>query len=241
MQRIKLIIEYDGSGFAGWQYQKEQPTIQSEIEKALRIIFKKEIQVTGAGRTDAGVHARGQVAHLDIPEYDLQKLQRSLNGLLTNQIVIKNINYCDSDFHARFSAVSRRYRYYISLQPLAINRHQIWSISYALNLRLMQMAAGMIEKTENFQAFCKIKSEVNHYLCTIMRSRWFFKDDLLVYEVKANRFLHGMVRALVGSMIDVGQGHFSLKDFSEIISSKDRTRLRTTAPAKGLILEEVEY
>ena len=241
MQRIKLIIEYDGSGFAGWQYQKGQPTIQAEIEKALHVIFKKEIRITGAGRTDAGVHARAQTAHLDILEYDLNKLQRSLNGLLPNQIVIKKTDKAEGDFHARFSAVSRRYRYYISLQPVAINRHQLWYINFPLNLRLMQMAAALIKKTEDFQAFCKVKSEVDHYRCTIMESRWFYRDDLLIYEVKANRFLHGMVRALTGSMIDVGKGHFSLRAFKEIIESKDRTRLRTTAPAKGLVLEEVEY
>ncbi len=241
MQRIKLIIEYDGGGFAGWQYQTGQPTIQAEIENALHIIFKKNIKITGAGRTDAGVHARGQVAHLDIPECDLYKLQRSLNGILPKQIVIKKAENCDIDFHARFSAVSRRYRYYISLQPLAINRHQAWYINYRLNLQSMKRAAAIIAETSDFQAFCKIKSEVNHYRCHIFRSRWFYKDELLIYEVKANRFLHGMVRALTGAMIDVGRGHFTLNEFSGIIKAKDRTLLRTTAPAKGLILEEVDY
>lgn len=241
MPRIKLIIEYDGTGYAGWQYQNNQPTIQSEIENALRIIFKEKTQIVGSGRTDAGVHARGQVAHSDIPAYDLLKLKRSLNGLLPQQIVVKDINYCESDFHARFSAVSRRYRYHISREMVAINRHQVWHYGYPLNLRLMQMAAGIIRETDNFQAFCKVKSEVNHYFCTLIESRWFLKDNLLVYEVKANRFLHGMVRALVGSMVDIGQGRMSLKEFKDIIDARDRTMLRLTAPAKGLILEEVKY
>jgi tRNA pseudouridine38-40 synthase len=241
MQRVKIIIEYDGSDYAGWQLQKKQVTIQEEIEKALLVIFKEDIRIAGAGRTDAGVHARGQAAHFDIPDFDLFKLKRSLNGLLANQIVIKDIISVPHDFHARFSALYRRYRYYISRETVAINRNYVWYVNYSLNIRLMQIAAEMIRETEDFQAFCKIKSEVNHYLCDIMESRWFFIDDLLVYEVKANRFLHGMVRALVGSMVDVGQGKFSLKEFRDIIKSKDRTKLRTTAPAKGLILEEVGY
>jgi tRNA pseudouridine38-40 synthase len=241
MQRVKIVIEYDGSNYAGWQLQKSQVTIQSEIEKALRTVFKNEIRITGAGRTDAGVHARGQVAHFDIPDYDLFKLKRSLNGLLTEQIVVRDIAIVPDDFHARFSALYRRYRYYISAEMVAINRNHVWYLNHPLNMRLMQIAAGIIKETENFQAFCKIKSEVNHYRCDVEKSHWFFKDDLLIYEVKANRFLHGMVRALVGSMIDVGQGRFTLKEFSSVIAAKDRTKLRTTAPAKGLILEEVGY
>jgi tRNA pseudouridine38-40 synthase len=241
MRRIKIIIEYDGTDFAGWQIQKSQPTIQAEIEKALAVIFKKKIGIVGAGRTDSGVHARGQTAHFDAPDCDLNKLQRSLNGLLPEQIVVKSIQEANGDFHARFGALYRRYRYYISREVLAVNRDYVWYFRFPLNLRLMQMAAEIVAEIDDFQTFCKVKSEVNHYRCRIFYNKWFVENNMLIYEVKANRFLHGMVRALVGSMIDVGQGRFSLEEFRSTAVSKDRTRLRTTAPAKGLILEEVGY
>ena len=241
MRRIKAVIEYEGTNYFGWQLQKGQRSIQGEIEQALRIIFKKRIPVTGSGRTDTGVHARNQVAHFDIPEFDLQQLQRSLNGLLADDIVIKSLEFCAPDFHARFDAKKRVYRYYISTQPTAIMRRFCWAVFRPQNRTLMQLGAEMIKPVQDFRAFCKVKSEVKHHRCQILESRWLLKDDLLVYEVAADRFLHGMVRAIVGSLVALGSGKITLKDLKALIESGDRRLVPQTAPAKGLVLERVEY
>lgn len=241
MRRIKLTVEYDGTNYYGWQFQKGQITIQESIERAFKTIFKKHIRVTAAGRTDTGVHARCQVVHADIPGYDLNRLKRSLNGILEKDIRIKTAEPCADDFHARFDATIRRYRYTIALTPAALDRNFVWQIHDRLNLTLMQEGARIIAGTENFQAFCKLKSEVNHYVCRIYESRWFIKDERLIYEIAADRFLHGMVRAIVGSLIDLGRGMFTLGQFREIIASGDRTKIITTAPPTGLVLDYVGY
>ncbi len=241
MVRVKAIIEYEGTNYFGWQLQKEQKTVQGEIERALQTIFKQRIPVTGSGRTDTGVHARGQVAHFDIPQTDVFRLKRSLNGLLAEDIVIKSLEVCAADFHARFSAKRRWYRYYISLEPTALNRKFVWPIFSKLNLTLMQRAAERIATIEDFQSFCKAKSAVNHYRCQIFYSRWLKQGPLLIYEIAADRFLHGMVRALVGSLVAIGSGQLTLAQFETIIAKKDRRLVPQAAPAKGLILEKVEY
>ena len=242
MPRVKIVVEYDGTAYYGWQLQKGQRTVQGTIEEALKILFKKTIRVTGAGRTDSGVHARGQVAHFDIPDYSPLKLQRSLNGILPRDIVIKDLNFAAADFHARFDAVERVYRYYLSLSPVALLRRFTWEIRHPLNLTLLQMGAEIIKGTEDFQAFCKVKSEVKHYRCRIFRSFWQMGEDgRLVYEIAANRFLHGMVRAIVGALIALGSGKISLSDFHTIIAERDRRLIPLTAPARGLVLEDVRY
>ncbi len=241
MQRIKLVLEYDGTGYSGWQIQKGQPSIQQELEQALSTVMKQKVRVTGAGRTDAGVHARNQVAHCDIPKTDLYRLKQSLNGLLNSDITVKEVQAVKADFHARFDAGSRRYRYTIVMQRTALNRFYSWHMRHRLNLTLMQVAAEIIRSVEDFKSFCKVKSEVKHYRCQIFHSRWLKKDDLLIYEIEANRFLHGMVRAIVGSLVEVGRGKQSLSDFRQLIQSGDRTRVAATAPATGLVLEEITY
>ncbi len=241
MRRVKAIIEYEGTNYAGWQLQKDQPTIQGEIEKALKIIFKKRIPITGAGRTDTGVHARNQVVHFDLPEYDLKRLKRSLNGILPEDIRFKEIDFCGPDFHARFTAKKRCYRYYVSPKPTALKRKFAWVLLVPLNLTLMQIGAERIRRITDFKAFCKVKSEVHHYRCQIYQSRWFYKDELFIYEIVADRFLHGMVRAIVGSLVALGSGKITLNELEHIINSGDRRLVPQTAPAKGLILEKIEY
>lgn len=239
--RIRLIIEYDGSAYFGWQFQNGQRSVQEMIENALFVIFKKKIRVTASGRTDSGVHARNQVAHLDIPDYDLYRLKRSLNGLLDPDIAVKRIESCADNFHARFDAKKRCYSYTIALQPTALERNYTWMVFYPLNLALMQRGAAIIKEYHNFRTFCKIRSDVKNYLCDIYKSRWIARDDFLIYEISANRFLHGMVRAIVGHLIDLGKGDISLKKFREIIESGDRTQVKTSAPPQGLVLEKVTY
>ncbi|MBD3226270.1 MAG: tRNA pseudouridine(38-40) synthase TruA [Caldithrix sp.] len=241
MPRIKLTIEYDGSRFVGWQYQKNGLSIQQAIEDALKVLFKQNIRVVGSGRTDAGVHAKNQVAHADIPHRHLTGLKRSLNGLLPKDIVIKTIAACSADFHARYSAITRRYRYYIANQPTAIYRSFAWSYFYPLNLVLMGRGAEIIRQNEDFQAFCKVTSEVNHYRCSVVDSHFEINDGLIVYEIAANRFLHGMVRAITGTLVALGNGKISLHDLRKLFASQDRTKVPLTAPARGLFLQEIVY
>lgn len=241
MHRIKLTIEYDGTEYFGWQLQKNQVSIQEEIERALSIIFKMDIHIVGAGRTDTGVHARNQIAHLDIPKFDLDKLKSSLNGILEPNIRIKEVSRCAIDFHSRFDAKIRYYRYAISLKPTAINRAFAWQIFFPIDLDLMQEGAKIIFNTKDFKTFCKTKSDVKNHLCEISESQWFYKNDLLIYEIAGNRFLHGMVRAIVGTLVDLGRGQIDLKHLKKIIEKRDRTLVLNTAPAHGLFLEKIIY
>lgn len=240
--RYSLVIEYDGTAFSGWQIQKSQKTIQSEIEKALKVLLKTKTGIVGAGRTDSGVHAKGQVAHFDHEsEIDFDRFKRSLNGLLPLDIRIKECNLEADDFHARYSAKERIYSYYISKKPTAIYRFYSWQINYNLNIIQMDKAAKKILGRHNFKSFCRNISDVPHHFCRIKNISWLDKEDILKFEISADRFLHGMVRALVGTFVDIGFGRLTVKDFIEILNSQDRTKASQTAPAKGLFLKEVVY
>ncbi len=243
MARFRLLIEYDGSAYAGWQIQKHDPTIQGEIERALAIILKEKIHVTGAGRTDAGVHARGQVAHFDTQmDMETWRLKRSLNGILNRDIRIKDLNRAEKDFHARYSATSRIYHYVIARKPSALLRNQCWYLSTNLDLALMSKASEQLLGTHDFKSFCRSLSTVPNHTCTVIKAAW-TKDDseYLRFIIQANRFLHGMVRAIVGTLVDIGRGFLTADDIYTILIKKNRTAASDTAPARGLILHQVVY
>ena len=240
--RFSLLIEYDGTEYAGWQIQNGQRTIQGEIEKALKIIYKETIKITGAGRTDSGVHAKGQVAHFDIKkDVNLEKLQNSLNGLLLNDIRIKEIFESKNTFHARYEAKWREYHYYIAKKPSALNNKLVWHIPYLLDIKQMQKASRQLLGKNNFKCFCRTISDVKNYICLIKKTQWLETEELLIFKIIANRFLHGMVRAIVGTLVDIGKGKLDSSVMKEILESKDRSKASQSAPAKGLILEKVYY
>jgi len=240
--RFRLLIEYDGTDYAGWQVQTDKQTVQGNIEQALRLVLKVPVQIVGAGRTDAGVHARGQVAHFDSDvEIFPRRLQQSLNGILERTIRIKNIEPCSETFHARYSAKSRTYLYQISTRPHALYRPLVWQISYSLNIPIMQAAADMITGSHDFQGFCRSLSDVKHYMCTVFLACWQQNAEILLFEINANRFLHGMVRAIVGTIIDIGRGKTTLDQIQQILQTGDRRLTGQSAPAHGLIFEKVEY
>ena len=239
--RIKLILEYDGSEYFGWQIQIGQITVQEKLEQALGIFFKQPIRVVAAGRTDTGVHARNQVVHFDAPDVNVYRLKRALNGLLPDDIVVKQASVVDENFHARFSARARSYSYTIATNYTAINRKFVWTLFYPLNLTLLQRGAERIAGFSDFQAFCKVKSEVRHYRCTVYESRWQAEAERLIFRITADRFLHGMVRALVGTLVELGRGKITLADLDQIYQKRDRTLVPLTAPASGLVLENVFY
>jgi len=242
MTRLAMLIEYDGTEFFGWQLQQNQRTIQGDIERALEIILKEKIRIHGAGRTDSGVHATGQVAHFDCPvPVDPAGLLRSLNGILNRDVRLLAIRTVPALFHARFSAISRMYRYTIALRPVAVQRNFSWCIYNRLDLEKMVETARRIASLSDFEAFCKIKSEVGHYLCTIEESKLIADGHFLVYEIRANRFLHGMVRALTGTIVAAGLGKIEPEYLVYAAGRRDRKLIPITAPAKGLCLCQVDY
>ena len=242
MPNIKLTLEYDGTHFVGWQIQPNGRTVQEKLERALQQILQVECKTNAAGRTDSGVHALGQVANVLIAkDVEIPQLVKSLNGVLPEDISVLDAEAVDEKFHARYSATARRYRYSISRHRVALARQFCWHVGYNLDRQKMEKCAEIILGEHDFQSFCKVDSDVEHYRCIVRSAEWKEVDSKLEFHITANRFLHGMVRALVGTMVDVGRGYTSVEQFQEIIVAKDRRAAGMAAPAQGLFLEQVYY
>ena len=242
MRDIKLVAEYDGTNFVGWQMQANGRSVQQEMSKVLERILQEPVNLIGSGRTDAGVHARGQVASFRTTSaMSTASMLSALNGLLADDVHVCTVEEMPGEFNARYDAKERVYRYYVATRATAIGRHYHWLVTYGLNIVAMNAVASQIVGDHDFESFCKYDSETRHYRCTVTRSMWSAQEGKLVYEIRANRFLHGMVRALVGTMIDVGRGHTPIASFRDIMAAKDRRRAGMAAPAQGLFLEEVLY
>lgn len=242
-----MLIEYDGRPFSGWQIQHDRPSVQQAVEHALEVILKVRPTVTGSGRTDAGVHARGQVAHFDVDEpVDAARLRRSLNGVLPDSVAVLALEETSDEFHARFSARSRRYRYYVTGVPTALDPDRRWLLRPVPDFDRMNEAADYLVGRHDFDSFCIAKSETKNRVCSIYsagwarevtstgRSDWYF-------EIEGDRFLHGMVRAVVGTLVMIGRGKLDVEDIPRIMDAKDRRAAGPAAPAHGLILERVTY
>ncbi|MBI3586919.1 MAG: tRNA pseudouridine(38-40) synthase TruA [Ignavibacteriales bacterium] len=243
MRNIKLTIEYDGTNYVGWQVQPNGPSVQAEVEKALRQILQEDIHINGAGRTDSGVHARGQVANfLTAHTFENKPLCKSLNGILPSDIAVLSAEDVPESFHARYSAQAREYLYCLALQPTALWRNYSWYVGgYTLDKALMNFCTDSILGEHDFASFCKSEAEVDHYRCVIHSAQWQVIESQMIFRISANRFLHGMVRALVGTMVEVGRGYRPLEDFRKILDAKDRKAAGMAAPAKGLFLERITY
>jgi tRNA pseudouridine38-40 synthase len=243
MENIKLLIEYDGTDYVGWQVQSNGRSIQGELERALGEILQEPVATVAAGRTDAGVHARGQVASFRTSKLMSPELiHRGVNALLPPQIVVLSVEKVPEEFHARYSAQGRVYRYHLGLRSSAFRRDQSWYVGgYAIDECLLQRCGESILGEHDFSSFSKIDASTDHFRCTVDRASWQKVDSELVFDIRANRFLYGMVRALVGTMVDVARGHRNFAEFQEILDAKDRSRAGASAPAKGLFLEEVIY
>ena len=242
MRNIKLILEYDGTNYVGWQRQENGKSIQGEIESVLSQVLQEKVSVIGAGRTDAGVHARGQVANFRTEsKLDISEMKGGLNGLLPDDIVVHNVEEVPIDFHARYSAKERQYSYLITKAPSALIRNYSWLVKFPLDVELMQQAAGTLIGKHDFESFCKANSGVDNHFCTVSSASWYHEGSLLVFMINADRFLHGMVRTLVGTMVDAGRGYMSFDDFKKILEKKNRAEAGMSAPAKGLVLEKIIY
>jgi tRNA pseudouridine38-40 synthase len=243
MQRnIKLEIEYDGTDFHGWQIQPKLCTVQKEIQDKLHTILKHEVSLIGSGRTDVGVHALGQVANFKTEnQLDTKSILKGLNGLLPPDVVIKSVDEVDLSFNARYSAKSRAYKYRIYLGRTAILRNHVWEISYPLGPEKMTEATKYVIGKHDFSSFCVAESAKEDNTCHVMKADWKKSKNEQVFQIEANRFLHTMVRSLVGTLVEVGRGYLSVSDFARIFKAKDRRKAGPTAPASGLYLVEVKY
>jgi tRNA pseudouridine38-40 synthase len=241
-KNLKLTIEYDGTDFAGWQIQPSERTVQGEMEKVLTTILGKKTELVGSGRTDSGVHAFGQVANFKVGgEVDPTKLLHSLNSMLPHDIVIRELSEVPKDFHARYSAISRIYSYRIHLGRSALNHRHVWELPYDLQLEELKWCAEAIRGEHDFTSFCVAKSQKEDCSCEVMVADWKEVGRELLFHIEADRFLHTMVRSLVGTMVEVGRGFLPKEEFGEIVMLKDRTEAGPTAPAKGLCLVAVRY
>jgi tRNA pseudouridine38-40 synthase len=242
---FKLIIEYDGSRYHGWQRQKEDRSIQGEIEKALKTITGRSLTLIGAGRTDAGVHARGQVANFKCEtRLEPATLRNALNALLEDDIVITGCEAVSSSFHARYDAKSKVYHYRMLNRPLpaAIGRQYSWFIRKALNHEAMRAAIAILIGSHDFKAFEGTGSARQHTTRHIHSAELSAQDNgLLVFQIEADGFLRYMVRNIVGTLVDVGLEKLTPNDFKRILASKDRSQASVTAPAQGLTLIKVNY
>lgn len=242
MRNIKLIVEYDGTNYVGWQRQENGKSIQGEIESVLNQVLREKVNVIGAGRTDAGVHARGQVSNFRTEsKLDISEIKGGLNGLLPEDIVIHSVEEVTLDFHARYSAKERQYSYLITKAPSALIRNYSWLVKFPLDVELMQQATGTLIGKHDFESFCKANSDVDNYYCTATSASWHQEGSLLIFMINADHFLHGMVRALVGTIVDVSRGYTAFDDFLKILEKKNRAEAGMSAPAKGLVLEKVIY
>lgn len=242
MRNIKLVLEYDGTNFHGWQFQPDLRTIQGEIQQALKQIFQSDINVIGAGRTDTGVHARGQVANF-LVEHPMPALtiQAALNGNLPRDVRIIAAEEVAGSFHARYDALKREYHYSIIQRESAINRYYMWCFKAPLDVERMQEASHYLLCEHDFKAFCQAEAEIDHYRCFVEQIRWEQNNVILTLKILANRFLHNMVRIIAGTMINVGRGFTPVHQIPEILNSRDRRNAGPTIPAKGLCLEKVYY
>jgi tRNA pseudouridine38-40 synthase len=235
-------LSYKGTNYHGWQIQPDASSVQEEITKALATILQEKILLVGAGRTDAGVHASQMFAHVDTVKKLTDDYVHKLNAILPNDIVIKSIKEVSDDTHARFDAVSRTYEYRILLGRDPFLLETTWQLHQKnLQIEKMNEAANLLFKYEDFESFSKVKTDVNTFNCTIMKAVWTLEDKHLIFHIKANRFLRNMVRAIVGTLIEVGLGKKTVEDFRKIIESKKRSEAGLSVPAKGLFLTEVCY
>jgi tRNA pseudouridine38-40 synthase len=245
MPRYFVEVAYKGTLYSGFQIQQNANSIQSEIENALKIFFKQAFMLTCSSRTDAGVHALNNYFHFDavnLPSDEmLQNSIYNLNAILPDDIVLKRIYPVSNNLHSRFNALSRSYSYSVYQHKDPFMADRAYYYPYKLNLDKLQNAATILIEYNDFTAFSKKNTQVKTFNCTIIKSEWFVKDNLTIYHVEANRFLRGMVRGLVGTMLKVSTGKISLDQFRSIIESKDCTKADFSVPPHGLFLLKVMY
>ena len=244
MSRYFVTFSYDGTRYHGWQIQPNGVSVQEKLQEALSTLLRVPVSVTGAGRTDAGVHALMMVAHFDWEgePIDCQQLAYKLNRLLPYDIAVSKVEPVGDEMHARFSARSRMYRYYIHTTKDPFLKAYSCEIHYPLDFARMNEAARILMEYDDFGAFCKSGADVKTTLCEITKAEWVQTSATTWYfEIRANRFLRNMVRAVVGTLIEVGRDRLSLHDFRKVIEGKQRSDAGESMPGNALFLEDIRY
>jgi len=241
MRNIKLLIEYDGTDFCGWQIQANDRTVQEELERSLSMLTEEKIKTTAAGRTDSGVHALGQVVNFKTnSELPLNAFVNGGNSRLPYDARIVSAQDVPANFSARYAAKKRYYRYFIAKRPIAVGRRYAWIYWKPLNLNVLQRMCEPLNGTLDFKSFCQKNAAVKHFLCHIYAAEWKETAERYVFDICANRFLHNMVRILVGTMVEGASGQFDTS-MEDVLTARDRKAAGSTAPALGLFLTKVEY
>lgn len=240
--RYFIEIAYNGKAYFGWQRQPNQVSVQQVLEETLATLLRNEIKVMGAGRTDTGVHAKQLFAHFDFDELEIsENLIFRINSFLPKDISVKNIFVVNPDAHARFDALQREYKYRIAIGKDPFSQDFAYQLYKKPNIDLMNEAAQTLLYYKDFQCFSRTKSDVKTYNCKIEKAYWETEDTVMVFTIIADRFLRNMVRAIVGTLLDVGFGNKTILDFEQILKSKDRAEAGASAPAHGLYLNKITY
>ncbi len=243
MQRYFIYLSYDGTGYHGWQIQPNGNSVQAEMQRALSTLLRTDTEIVGAGRTDAGVHARLMVAHFDTDrEIDCGQLAYKLNRLLPRDISVSRVIPVEEGLHARFSAKLRTYRYYIHARKDPFRRFFSCETHYELDFPLMNEAAAYLLECTDFAAFCKTHTDVKTTLCRVTRAEWVCEGDgCWHFVISADRFLRNMVRAVVGTLIEVGRHRMTLEQFKGVVAGKNRSNAGESMPGNALFLEDIRY
>lgn len=246
--RYFLELAYKGTAYHGWQVQANAHTVQAELHRALETVLRQPVETVGSGRTDTGVHALQQFVHFDFPQVldPLPNLVLRLNSLLPADMMVRGLYPVADDAHARFDADFRKYEYRISRRKNPFLTDLCFHYSRDLNTEAMNEAAQLMLRYEDFECFSRVKTEVNHFRCRVTEARWEYRSDpsqaeLLVFHIQADRFLRGMVRAIVGTLLKVGAGQATVADVEQVILSRDRRQAGHAVPPQGLFLTKVGY
>ena len=241
--RYFLELRYNGAAYCGWQRQPDQPSVQQTLERALSTLLREQLEVTGAGRTDTGVNASYYVAHCDVsqPVADPGRTVYKLNFLLPGDISVLGMTPVPDGAHARFDAREREYRYFIETRKNPFTRHATWQYYVPLDLERMNRAAASLLEYDDFTSFAKLNSNNRTNICRILRADWQADGDLLRFTIRADRFLRNMVRAVVGTLVEVGRGKLTVDGFRRVIEEKNRCSAGTSVPGHALYLTDVSY
>ncbi|MDR0541925.1 MAG: tRNA pseudouridine(38-40) synthase TruA [Dysgonamonadaceae bacterium] len=244
MKRYFIYLAYNGKNYCGWQIQPNGITVQQSLEQSLSTLLRVPVSITGAGRTDTGVHARLMVAHFDVemPDPDTEALTERLNGILPPDIAVDRILPVRPDAHARFDALSRTYQYHITYRKDPFEREFLYRVKKPLDYRRMNEAARILFEYSDFTSFSKLHTDTKTNICRILKAEWRLEAcDRLVFTIQADRFLRNMVRSIVGTLIEVGNGKLSPEGFRAVIESENRAKAGTSVPAHALFLTDIEY
>jgi tRNA pseudouridine38-40 synthase len=240
--RYFIKLAYKGTNYHGWQFQPDADSVQKTLNKALSLLLKTPIDIVGAGRTDTGVHAKQMYAHFDFEtEIDTPQLIHKLNSFLPKDIVIFDIIKVADESHARFDASKRTYEYHIHTMKDAFENEGSYQYQQPLNIEKMNEACGILSNHNDFECFSKVNTDVHTFNCVIFEANWKKDGNKIIFTISADRFLRNMVRAIVGTMINIGTEKITLSDFEKIIESKDRGKAGFSVPAHGLYLTKIEY